>query len=324
MPGLVRCILLLASLWLAGAALAQDGGAGTAAKIRGLQDVGEPVLRDLDRLERLRDAAQQAYDAGRIGATERDRFVDQAERGIEELYRTASQAQLDSATRAASDRLDALESRAAAGDPADIPAISAELQAILQVERQNQFFGRDTGLMQKVAQLFERFYKAMLANCASRPVTPVTLLGIERQAELLGITVDHAAFEACLPKVYVPTNVTYKSRDSGAMTLEGIVNDPMQPFSFTGKPPGSTGATYRYTPTGESGGTSQHEWAGPGFTGGGSGRYSMVRQGDDYVVTDRAHGCAVRNIPKTCNDYVITITLSPRSALAEAVGAAGR
>lgn len=309
-----RLVLALLPLGVApvGVTTAANAGADYGGVLRAMPGASPEALGDVDRAERLRDAANQAYDAGRIDAAERDRVVERAEQSLKDAFTREADRLSAFETQRLGDELDALTDRVAKGDLEDAKAFQDMAQAALELERQNQFAGRESKLGEKVARMFETYYKALLARCDSRKLDPVMVLGMERQAQLLGVSTDPAALDRCLPHVYDAGDGHYRSRDSGPQKIWGSVDDLTKPFTLQAEAQGANSVSDRYAPNGASGGTSKHAWSGRGFSGGGAGRYIIEKRGDAYYVTDRAHGCGIHNIPATCNDYVITFKLTPR------------
>jgi hypothetical protein len=299
-------------LWATTAAAA---GADYGGALRSMPGASPEALGDVDRAERLKDAANQAYDAGRIDAAERDRITDRAEQSLKDAFTREADRLSAFETQRLGDELDAMTDRVAKGDIADAKAFQDMAQEALALERQNQLLGRESKLGEKVTRMFETYYKALLARCDTQKLDPVMVLGMERQAQLLGVSTDPAALDRCLPHVYDAGDGYYKSRDSGPQKIWGVVNDLTKPFTLQAEAQGANSVNYHYAPTGASGGTSKHAWTGPGFSGGGAGKYAIEKRGDAYFVTDRAHGCGVHNIPITCNDYVITFKLTPRPVI---------
>jgi hypothetical protein len=98
------------------------------------------------------------------------------------------------------------------------------------------------------------------------------------------------------------------------MVVTGTVPRLDEPFPVSGKFPGGT-ADFVYSPTSRGGGTVEYVVAGGGFTGSGSGTYTIAPSGDGSTMTIKqtTTGC-MDGIAGSCmtNSEVLTLTPVPR------------
>lgn len=287
-------------------ATAVVGGAATARAT--LQNLGDPtgVIQQTDG---QRAQAEQAYESGQISKEARDRIDDLCDDKIQSdaARYTDPSTILDAKTKEVESELDDLGPIVDAGNLDSLGAIQQAVIDALKVDRQDQLFGKQTDIWEKIGQLFDRYYKALLANCDKHPIPLDTLLGMEQQAQMRGHGLAGTPeYEKCKPKMFVA------SGGGDGLSVYGEVKDPTKPFALRGTFPGAN-ADFNFTPTGPGGGTSSYTASGSGVTGHGTGTYTIKRLNDDWVVIDVEYGC-VDGIPGSCRTTTSTITLSSTAA----------
>ena len=164
-------------------ATAVVGGAASARAT--LENLGDPtgVIQQTDG---QRAQAEQAYESGQIIKESRDRINDLCDEKIQadaDRYNNPETI-LDLKTREAEAELDNLGPIVDRGNLDDLGAIQQAVIDALKVDRQDQLLGKQTDIWEKIGQLFDRYYKALLANCDKHPIPLDTLLGMERQAQM--------------------------------------------------------------------------------------------------------------------------------------------
>lgn len=95
--------------------------------------------------------------------------------------------------------------------------------------------------------------------------------------------------------------------------VSGTVVKLSKPFEVVGKFPGGT-AIFVYSPTSRSGGTVEYGLAGGGFSGAGSGTYTIGPSGDGSTLTIKqtTKGC-INGVPGSCKTNREVLTLTPVS-----------
>lgn len=95
--------------------------------------------------------------------------------------------------------------------------------------------------------------------------------------------------------------------------VSGTVVKLSEPFEVVGKFPGGT-ANFVYSPTSRSGGTVEYVLAGGGFSGAGSGTYTIAPSGDGSTLTIKqtTKGC-INGVPGSCKTNREVLTLTPVS-----------
>lgn len=95
------------------------------------------------------------------------------------------------------------------------------------------------------------------------------------------------------------------------MVVSGTVTKLDEPFVVAGKFPGGT-ADFVYSPTSRGGGTVEYVLAGGGFSGSGTGTYTIAPSGDGSTMTIKqtTTGC-MDGIPGSCKTNSEVLTLTP-------------
>lgn len=95
---------------------------------------------------------------------------------------------------------------------------------------------------------------------------------------------------------------------SGVKITPSRVASVLSPFELQGVFPGGR-ITFRYMPTGASGGLHKYAASGSGVTASGSGTYTITRQGEKLVLRQQEQGCTTP--VGSCRNTALTINLDP-------------